>query len=187
MSGQVRAKTVFLKRIKLLLFISIVILLANGCTASKKSVGLAPGNLAPEFAIPDLQNNIHQLKDFRGKTVLLNFWASWCMPCIEEVPYLNSLHEKIAGSNVEIVAIAVDDLPVDVERFCKENNIKFTVLLDRNSEVSRDYKIKGFPETYLIDSAGKIKMITDDSNGVPTAKVSGPRHWSNQFFINQLK
>ena len=187
MSGQVRAKTVFFKRIKLLFFIGLIILLANGCTAGRKSTGLAPGNLAPEFAIADLKNKIHQLKDFRGKTVLLNFWASWCMPCIEEIPHLNSLHKKIAGSNVEIVAIAVDDLPVDVERFCKENNVKFTVLLDRNSKVSRDYKIKGFPETYLIDPAGKIKMITDDSNGVPTAKVSGPRHWSNQFFINQLK
>jgi peroxiredoxin len=123
-----------------------------------------------DFNLPDLNGKHHGMKDFRGEVVILNFWATWCPPCLEETPKLNDLHSRYKDSGVQVIGIALDKDSLDVVRpFVKKNNITYTILrgdqriLDASSEGSLGKHLKGVPTTLLLDREGAIRKRFDGS------------------------
>jgi len=123
-----------------------------------------------DFNLPDLKGNLHALKDFRGEVVVLNFWATWCPPCLEETPKLKDLHLRYKDSGVHVIGIALDKDSLDLVRpFVKANNISYTILkgdqeifttLSAGSSVE---EFKGVPTTLIIDRKGRIRERFDGS------------------------
>src|SRR3990167_5783535 len=113
---------------------------------------------AQDFTLMTMDNTKVSLKDFKGKYIFLNFWATWCGPCIDEMPSMERLYQKFkTRKNFEMLAVSIDKGGVElVKRFVKENKLTFTVLLDRDSEVAAAYGVMGIPATYLIDPNGDV-------------------------------
>jgi peroxiredoxin len=121
---------------------------------------------APGFGLPSLSGESIHLEDYRGKVVLLNFWATWCAPCRLEMPTFQSRYEDYADDMI-VVAVNNAEDPEDVRAFVDEFELTFEVLLDPESEVQYLYKVSGYPTTLLIDPEGIIRvrhigLISDD-------------------------
>jgi len=104
--------------------------LALAFVSCNKDPGPQVGMLAPEFTLPDLEGKLHGLADFRGRVVVLNFWATWCPPCIDEMPSLQRLHQALADRGVAVVAVSVDERFSDVPAFVQKFDLTFSVLYD---------------------------------------------------------
>ncbi len=129
-----------------------------------------------DFELPDMQGKMRKLSDFRGKVVFLNFWATWCKPCEEEMPSMQALYENLNNFPFEIVAVSVDkDPPEKVAEFAKQYGITFTILHDRKGKIKETYKTTGVPETFIIDQ-----------NGVVALKVWGPKDWTEPDSIKEI-
>ena len=112
---------------------------------------------APGFMIEKLGGGKAGLSDYKGKVVLLNFWATWCMPCRQEMPSMETLWQKYKAQGFVIVAISNDEgSPSRIESFSKIFKLGFPILLDPEGKVSGIYKVSGLPTSYLIDRKGKI-------------------------------
>jgi thiol-disulfide isomerase/thioredoxin len=109
----------------------------------------------PEIALGTLEGKKVSLKDFRGKIVLLNFWASWCVPCREEMPAMEKLYQEYKEKNFVILAIAVKDSKQDTLNFVKELKITYPIALDPDAKVGQEYGAWGLPVTYLIGPKGE--------------------------------
>lgn len=120
-------------------------------------IGLNIGNRAPDFKLETLTGEEVQLSDFRGRRVMLNFWATWCPPCRAEMPDMEKFHQ-----NTEIVILAVNLTNTEasrsaVDNFVDDYNLTFPILIDIDSAVSSLYAIRPVPTTYMIDSKGIIR------------------------------
>lgn len=134
------------------------------------------GSAAPDFAAPTLAGDTLRLGELRGQVVLLNFWATWCPPCLREMPSMERLYQEWKDEGLEIVAVSLDAAPGerdelgvpggDVARFVAEHGLSFPILLDPAGESRRVYDIVGLPTTFLIDRSGMIRE-----------KVLGGREW----------
>ena len=114
---------------------------------------------AADFTLPDLQGKSLKLSSLRGKTVLLDFWATWCGPCIEDIPSLNALQAKYEGKGFTVVAISIDDAnSKEVAAFAREHQIAYPVLLTGGQDKIPDgYAVFGLPTAYLIDPSGVVR------------------------------
>lgn len=141
----------------ILLLILTSVLLVGGCSSPAPQVG----KLAPDFQLPDLDGQSVSLSDFRGKPVLVNFWATWCPPCRAEMPYIQEIFDDKEWSDKGLVILAIDkgESPSTVENFMQSYNLSFPVLLDINQNVALEYNIRGIPTTFLIDKDGIIQAI----------------------------
>ncbi len=134
------------------------------------------GTDAIDFTLPDLAGKPVSLKDYRGKVVFLNFWATWCKPCEEEMPSMEALYQGLKDQPFEILAVSVDkDGPETVAAYAKKYNLSFKVLHDRKGAIKETYKTTGVPETFIIDQ-----------NGVIAEKVWGPRDWSRRYSYEMI-
>jgi peroxiredoxin len=130
---------------------------------------VVPGTDAIDFTLPDLDGVSKSFSEYRGKVVFLNFWATWCKPCEEEMPSMQLLHKKLKDRPFEMVAVSLDSEGPDVVRqFAEKYKLTFTVLHDRKGRV-------GVPETFIIDQ-----------NGVIAEKAWGPRDWSSPESIKLI-
>jgi len=111
---------------------------------------------ASPFTLKDLNGRQVSLVDFRGKVILLNFWATWCPPCISEIPKLDKLRKAYSGKDFEIVAVSTDRSLSTVRKFIKGHPVSFIVLHDEGIKVSRKYNVFSIPTTFLIDKKGRI-------------------------------
>lgn len=148
-----------------------ILLLAFGIVwlQSSKYEPLTVGRVAPDFALPDLQNRTVQLSDFRGKVVFLNFWATWCKTCREEMPSMEELYKTFHRDGLVVLAVSIDRVTTkqNIPPFVKSLNLTFPVLIDSWGQTDKRYKLTGVPETYIVDQ-----------NGVLREKVIGPRDWT---------
>lgn len=112
--------------------------------------------LAPDFTLPGPTGKKISLRDFRGKVVFLNFWATWCGPCREEMPSMERLYQEFRGRGFEIVAVNVKDKREDALKFLKELKLTYPVGMDPEGEVGLLYGAWGMPSTYLIDRKGHV-------------------------------
>lgn len=117
--------------------------------------GLKVGEEAPNFELKTLDGKTVKLSDYRGKKVILNFWATWCPPCKAEMPDIQKYYTE-ADDDVEILAVNIDP-QYDVKKFVREANVTFPVLLDSDDEVNTLYRILTIPTTYFIDEEGIIR------------------------------
>ncbi|HKC94085.1 MAG TPA: redoxin domain-containing protein [Nitrospira sp.] len=136
---------------------------------SAKYEPLAVGKAAPDFSLADLNEKHYRLSDFRGKVVFLNFWATWCKPCREEMPSMEILNKNFEKDGLVILAVSIDRVTTtkDIPPFVKGMNLTFPVLVDSWGQTDKPYKRMGVPETFIIDQQGIIQEI-----------VIGPRDWT---------
>ncbi len=115
------------------------------------------GKIVEDFTLLDLDNNEVTLSDFLGRVVVLNFWGTWCPPCVEEIPSIIEVNNDYKDKDVEIIGISVgDDLSV-LKQFVEENNINYTILVDGTIDNTENmYNVRAFPTTYFIDTEGNI-------------------------------
>jgi peroxiredoxin len=123
----------------------------------------------PDFSLSTPDGKKISLKDFRGKVVLLNFWASWCVPCREEMPAMEKLYQEYKQKNFVVLAVAVKDRKQDAVDFVKELKLTYPIALDPNAQVGNVYGAWGLPATYLIGPKGE-----------GLARGWGPADWYNQ-------
>lgn len=136
---------------------------------SAKYEPLTVGRVAPDFELPGLDEKTVRLSDFRGKVVFLNFWATWCKPCREEMPSMEVLYKNFEKDGLVILAVSIDRVTTkkDIPPFVKSMNLTFPVLVDSWGQTDKRYKLMGVPETYIIDRDGVLRE-----------KVIGPRDWT---------
>ena len=147
---------------------------------SSKYEPLTVGKVAPDFYLSDLNDKELRLSDFRGKVVFLNFWATWCKPCREEMPSMEILYQNFEKDGLVILAISIDRVTTkkDIPPFVKALNLTFPILIDSWGQTDKRYKLMGVPETYIIDQQGILRE-----------KVIGPRDWTvldNLQIVTQL-
>jgi thiol-disulfide isomerase/thioredoxin/Cu/Ag efflux protein CusF len=133
---------------------------------------------APDFALPTLSGETIRLSDLRGKVVLLNFWATWCVPCRTEMPTLEELYQRYKERGLEVVAVNLDALSTaGVEAFLKEVAVTFRIVLDPSWSAAQVYRVLGLPTTYLIDRVGNVVVREiggrDWTDGVSQMAVQG--------------
>jgi thiol-disulfide isomerase/thioredoxin len=117
---------------------------------------LKVGDPAPDFLLAQLGGDPVELSKLRGKTVLINFWATWCAPCKEEMPILQQFYLKYRNDNVVVLAVNVRDSAEAAKGYFKDNNLTMPVLLDYSGEVPGGYRVTGYPESYIVDKNGNI-------------------------------
>ncbi|MDX1673443.1 MAG: TlpA disulfide reductase family protein [Longimicrobiales bacterium] len=148
--------------------------------------GLETGSRAPSLELPRLNGGTATLASLRGRPVIVNIWATWCPPCVREMPSLQRVYERFGGQGLEILAVAVDDVPgveqpdgrVEgiVSRFVDEYGLTFPVLLDPTGTTERRYGTEYLPTTVLIDRRGRI-----------VAAEIGGREWDRPPYLDMIE
>jgi peroxiredoxin len=123
----------------------------------------------PDFFLKDLTGKKVEIKQYKGKIIFLNFWATWCGPCKEEMPSLEVLHRQFKGDNFVLLTISVDYEGLKpVQEFLSKQHYTFPVLLDPNGETLDLFEVKGIPTTFIIDKRGRV-----------IGRAIGPRDWKS--------
>jgi thiol-disulfide isomerase/thioredoxin len=150
----------------------------NTKTQVKQELRESPeeGFIAPGFTLQNLSGTSVNLNDFRGRVVLLNFWATWCGPCRKEIPALEKLYQAKKGPGFEILAVSLDKTSQDkVASFVNSNQMEFPILLNPDGDVGGRYWVRGIPTSFLLDKQGIIKW-----------KVVGGREWDSEEVLSRI-
>jgi peroxiredoxin len=152
-----------MKKIFLIICLFLLTAMGPGLSGKSEKKQISPLNSdkliksqAPEFTLPDTGGRSLSLSAYRGKVVLLNFWATWCPPCRAEMPALNRLILETKGRGLEILGVSTDKSVNDVKKFLEKNKVDFPILHDGDLSVSKLYKVFSMPTTFLIDRNGII-------------------------------
>lgn len=148
-------------------------------TAMVQATDLKPyeGAPLPDFTLSDMEGRSHTLSGYAGKVVMLNFWATYCGPCIKEMPSIQRLKEKMAGKDFAILAVDMAEESSDVKAFLEKHRIRvdFPLLLDPDGEVVEEWMISAVPTTFILDPEGKIRYA-----------FYGGLEWDNEEVIATL-
>jgi cytochrome c biogenesis protein CcmG, thiol:disulfide interchange protein DsbE len=149
----------FRSSIAVLGVLAVVGLLVFGLV-SKGSSRLSPGDVAPVAPLPQLEGSgSESLQDYRGRWVLVNFWASWCIPCRTEAPELERFHREHRGPKFTVLGIDSRDLSGDGREFVESYDLSYPQLRDGDGDAAHEYGTTGVPENFLIDPAGKVRLL----------------------------
>ena len=136
-----------------------------------------PDRMAPDFSALDMDGRVLPLSSYRGKVVLLNLWATWCYPCVLEIPALERIYRKYGGEDFEIVAVSLDQMETEqLKQFLKGRNITFTILHDQSSKAMQLYYARAIPTSFLIDR-----------NGTIVKRIEGLHDWEGESFQDELR
>jgi len=165
---------------KLIILLTLLTLLAVGCTNTKDTNETNDTNIteqpkeeitgteesipidkddvviAPDFELESLDGTMIKLSDLRDKNIIVNFWATWCDFCVEEMPDLQKLQETYKDDDLLILAVNVGETKEEIEKFMKENKLDLTFLLDKDSSVANTYGLRSFPSTLAINKKGEV-------------------------------
>ena len=162
------------------LIASTALMMAAGCTKKEKASGVAEVREkmpVPETALVSLTNVPLKLSDLKGKVVLLNFWATWCPPCREEMPSMMKLNSLMAGKPFQMVTVSIDEGGVpDIEAFFKDTKFSLPTYTDPDGAAQKTYGITGVPESFIIDK-----------NGILVKKVIGPMAWDSAEVVSFIE
>jgi peroxiredoxin len=165
-------------RLKPLIFFAIVASLA-GLAIYQEMQNPGPtlqGSIAPDFELKNAAGEIVRLSDFEGDLVFLNFWATWCEPCLQELPAMMTMNETFRDRPFTMLGISVDTRWEQVENYLTENNFELNTVLDPGQRVKLDYRVTGFPETFLIDG-----------NGIVLKKYIGAWPWDDARMLAEVE
>jgi cytochrome c biogenesis protein CcmG, thiol:disulfide interchange protein DsbE len=152
-----------------------VILLTSGCYTGSRPPHV--GSAAKEFTVQDSDHQV-SLNQFRGQVVVLNFWATWCPPCNQELPSIIDMQNRLRGRGVVVLGVSIDVDGDAYHRFLKERNVNFVTVRDPEQKVANMYGTSMWPESYVIDRQGVLRR-----------KIVGPINWDSpdvMQFLNQL-
>jgi cytochrome c biogenesis protein CcmG, thiol:disulfide interchange protein DsbE len=149
----------------------LLCLLFAGCNSGPQPHGI--GSPAPDFTVQDPDHTV-SLHQFKGKPIILNFWASNCAPCVEEMPSLVRLQQQM-GSKITVLAVSLDDEEVNYRKFLRRYNIQLLTAWDSQKKSSSLYGTVMYPETYIIDSSGMLRR-----------KIVGGEDFTSAAFIEYL-
>lgn len=150
----------------------LTLLLASGCYHGSRPGRI--GQAAPDFKIQDTDHSV-VLNQFRGQVLILNFWATWCPPCQQELPSLIAMQERTRAKGVVVLGVSIDVDGDAYHRFLKQRGVNFMTVMDPEQKVSEIYGTHGWPETFIIDRKGVLRR-----------KVIGPIDWNEPDVIDFL-
>ncbi len=131
---------------------------------------------APGFVLTDLESTTHDLTDYRGKVLVVSFWATWCAPCVRELPSLTRAADLLEDDGVSVVAVNVGEGPEDVQRFLARMPSDLMFLVDEESKVSAVWDVRALPTAYVVDKQGRIAM-----------RVIGGLEWDAEPMLQDLR
>lgn len=180
---------------RFLTLLLVIISVASGCkdrSASfreQTSGSWSEGSKPPAFELKGLDEKLYTLDSLRGKVVLVNFWATWCPPCVAEMGSFERVYQQLRGDNFEMISINVDsrDSLPEVRSFIKDNGISFPVLLDPDMKVASSWGLSGYPETFFIGRDGSVLAYYDLEDNKKTTRVLADRPWDNPRYIEEIK
>jgi len=135
----------------------LAVLLALALPAAAQELKPWPGGAAPPLELSDLQGKKHRLADYRGKVVLVNFWATWCVPCRDEMPSIDRLRASLEGRPFAVLAVNLAEPESRIHKFLEAVPLRFPVLLDRDTKTTRAWQAKLLPATYIVGPDGAIR------------------------------
>lgn len=141
-------------------FVRVALCLLFGgvsAAAAAAEVRLWPGGPAPALELRDLDHRRHRLADYRGKVVLVNFWASWCRPCRDEMPAMQRLKARLAGKPFAVLAVNVDEPEPQIREFLSQIPVDFAILLDPGKKAVEAWKVRVLPASFIIGSDGRVR------------------------------
>ncbi|MCJ7839421.1 thiol-disulfide oxidoreductase ResA [Lederbergia sp. NSJ-179] len=159
MSGKKKRRLWIRTVILIVLFAAVAFTLYASLTKDKAKIAI--GDKAPDFVLTDMEGNKHQLSEYRGKGVFINFWATWCKPCKVEMPDINSQYNDYKGQDVVVLGINMGDSNLLINSFLDKHDLDFPILKDKSKDVAGDYNIYKLPATVIIDSDGVIVDIVE--------------------------
>lgn len=163
------------KKLALLFLICFSIFIKNA-QAEQLLSNIANDNISVDFKLLDMNGKTHTLADYKGNPVIINFWATWCPPCREELPSMNRGWKKIKAEGIAMLAINVGEDEDTIFEFNGDYPIDFTVLLDKTGEVINQWPIKGLPTTFVLDSNGQLIY-----------RAIGGRAWDDDKILNLVR
>ncbi len=131
--------------------------------------------MAPNFILNDIDGNEHKLSSYRGKVVLVNFWATWCPPCRDEMPSMDRAYEKFKQSNIVMLAINIGEDEDTIFKFTGNYPVSFPLLMDQDSRVIKQWPVTALPTTYIVDPAGRLFY-----------RAIGGREWDDEALVKRL-
>jgi thiol-disulfide isomerase/thioredoxin len=134
-------------------------LLAASAVILASAAGAAVDPPAPAFSLPARGGATIDLAQYKGQVVMINFWASWCVPCRQEMPLLDSIYKKYKPLGFTLLSVNVEPEQKDAESFLKQTPVTFPVVFDAKSKVSGLYNVQGMPTTVFIDRKGKVRLM----------------------------
>lgn len=157
---------------KLIILLLVLVMTVIGCSKpeekTKAPLVAQKGLLAPDFELQDTSGKVWKLSALRGQVVFINFWATWCPPCREEMPSMQELHKVMPQDRFKMLTILSNDEPALAKNFLAKVGADFPVLLDLLSKTAKAYGLTGVPETFIVDKEGVLRQ-----------KYLGPRDWSS--------
>ncbi len=148
-----------LRRLFLLMLVPSLVFTAH----TQARTNVQEGDPAIDFTLPDIRSDSPAitLSELRGKVVYVDFWASWCLPCLRSLPEINTLHKKYREQGFEVVAITIDNPIEDAEEFLADLDVPlgYLVAVDADSDVMYDYGVVGMPTSFLIDRDGVVRKV----------------------------
>jgi peroxiredoxin len=163
-----------MKQISRLFILLGVSLLFTAC--GQDPTGVMVGAPAPQFTLQDRQSNAWNLAELRGQVVFVNFWATWCPPCREEMPSMQRLADSMPKDKFKMLAVLNRDSPANADLFIKKIGVTLPVLNDMGNNVGQMYGITGLPETFIIDKQGVLRE-----------KIIGPAQWDSPRFVQMIQ
>lgn len=155
--------------------ILLVLLFTQPITAGEGLVRL-PWVEAPDFSLQDMEGNTHNLARYKGKPVIVNFWASWCPSCRKEMPSMNRAWNKIKDEGIAMIAVNVAEDRESVESFLQAVPVDFPVLLDTDSQTAESWPVRGLPMTFVLDPQGKLVF-----------RAIGSREWDDDALLDKVR
>lgn len=131
---------------------------------------------APDFRLVDQTGRSHTLGDYLGKVLVVNFWATWCGPCVREMPSLQLAANQLKSDNVRVIGVAVGETRDDINRYLQKQRIDFPLLADAESSATGKWHVPGLPTTYVVNPKGLVVM-----------RIIGPVEWDSEEWLHRLR
>lgn len=141
---------------KIRIQVAMIFLLMAAVSAN---ASVTVGKKAPDFTLPGANGKNIKLSEFRGKAVLINFWATWCGPCRQEMPLLNKIHKDFSGKGFSMLGINIDNKPKNAIKMMKKLGVNFPVVFDKDKTVSESMGVEAMPFTLLVDQSGVVRYV----------------------------
>ena len=156
----------------------LLLLAVSGAVPALAGSDLKPwtGGTIPQLSLKDLAGHEVNLTDFKGKVVLVNFWATWCAPCIEEMPSMQRLRDKLGLAGFEVLAVNYQESQTRINEFLKKRPLKLTILRDHDGSARTGWGVRVFPTSFVIDAGQRVRYT-----------VTGDVDWTSSKIESQIR